>query len=158
MLRPVVHSFGHASSSLSPPLTLSPSLFRGSRAAAPKLPEIIGFFCFPVIRCMARSPAPPFHVISTCPRDALRFHIYSFVAFPLSFRSFPLSPSPFPSDNAPATSTAMSFLLLVFLQGEFSSSSISFVTRCAYFPAFVSRRFSPQNTVINPDIGTKWRG
>lgn len=37
------------------PLFLFLSRARESRAAAPKLPEIIGFFCFPVIRRMARS-------------------------------------------------------------------------------------------------------
>lgn len=36
---------------------------RGSRATAPKLPEIVAFFCFPVIRRMLRRsmsflPAP----------------------------------------------------------------------------------------------------
>ena len=139
MLRPVVHSFGHASLffspspsllSLSPPLSLSLSLFRGSRAAAPKLPEIIGFFCFPVIHRMARSFAPP-SIPVPChfylsPWRSPFPHIL--VAFPLSFNS-----SPFPSDYASATSAAMNFLLLVFLRGERSPSSISFLIRCAYF-------------------------
>lgn len=40
---------------------------RGSRAAAPKLLEIIGFFCFPVIRRMLRRSMS----FLPCPRDAL---------------------------------------------------------------------------------------
>lgn len=158
MLRPVVHSFGHASSSLS--LLLSPSslsLFRGSRAAAPKLPEIIGFFCFPVIRRMARSLArslrrsmsflPVSVTLSASTYTRLSLFLFLFARPPLS--------SPFPSDNAPATSATMSFLLLVFLRRECSSSSISFVTRCPYFPAFVpviSRRRILLLTLISGEM------
>lgn len=71
-------------------LSLSLPLSRGSRAAAPKLPEIIGFFCFPVIRRMALRRSMSFLPVPV----TLCSHIRSFVAFPPSSRSQfpPLAP------------------------------------------------------------------
>lgn len=146
-MRPVVHSFGHASSSLPPPLTLSLSVSRVSRDC-PQIARnywLLLFSRHTPHGSLARSLRRSMSFLPVPVTLSLRFHIL--VCRFSSFFSRPPLLAPFP---APATSVTMSFLL-VFLREE-CPSSISFVTRCAYFSAFVSS-FSQWNIVINPDIG-----
>lgn len=135
-------------------LSLSHSLplSRGSRAAAPKLPEIIGFFCFPVIRRMALRRSMSFLPVPV----TLCSHIRSFVAFPPSSRSqFPLLPLIYPRQRPRdccrhgLPSDFLPKRMLV----EFN---ILRHINCIYFFSSFSQRMLL--LILISDISRKWRG